>query len=187
MLGRLQHPRHLGQEGLTRRAQHLGLDRAREVEAAALEPVARVGGNRRGFAGDDRPVDIGAAPPDPHVDRHPVARQDGKGHAGTDLVEWQIASAAVRLDHGAAAGGEAREPGNGAAGALAHQRVEVAADEQEEQQRHRRVEEDVLAAADPSNRLRPSVRSTPSEIGTSMLSRPARKPATAEAKNGWPA
>ena len=57
-------------------------------------------------------------------------------------------SAAVRLDDGAAAGGETREPGDGAAGALTHQRVEVAADEQEEQQGYRRVEEDVLAAAD---------------------------------------
>ena len=37
-----------------------------------------------------------------------------------------------------------------------------------------------------SNRLSASVNSTPSEIGTSMFSRPARSAAAAEAKNGHP-
>ena len=79
MLGGLQHPRHLGEKGLARRAQHLGLDRAREVQASGLERVARAGGT-----GADSPVTIDrstSVPPrrNPHVDRHPVAGQDAQG------------------------------------------------------------------------------------------------------------
>ena len=53
MLGRLQHSRHLGEIRRARRAQHFGLDRAREVQAAGLEPVSRTGGDRSGLSGDD--------------------------------------------------------------------------------------------------------------------------------------
>ncbi len=145
-LGALQHPDHLGQERLPRRTHHHRVDRARQVQRAGFELVVAPDRHRRRLAGDQRAVDVGLAGPHPHVDRHPLARLDAQHHARLDRVERHVPGAPVAADDRGSLRPEPFEPGDRAARPVAHQAVEIAADEQEEQERHRRVVEGVLAS-----------------------------------------
>ena len=116
--------------------------RAGQVERAGLELVARADAHRRRLARDQRAVDVGLAPQDA---RHPPACARRRRRAA--IMPGSTASSGTyseppsgRMRIAPLAASRAR-PGHRAARAVAHQAVEIAADQQEEQQRHGGVEE----------------------------------------------
>ena len=123
------------------------------------------------------------------VDADPLAGRDQDLLPGLELLRPDAAGGRRPAAPGVTAAAFSASSRSAAERALpARALVEIAADQQEEQQRDGAVEIGVLGRRGWSRPgSSPGARITASEIGTSMLVRPARSARQAERKNGRPA
>jgi hypothetical protein len=188
LLGHLHQPHDVGQQRALADGQDLQAQRRLDVQRAGEDAVARADGGRQGLAGDEARVDLRRDEPAPPGRRRRCARPRRPGpscRAGPARRAGRPPSLAV--EHGDRGDAQRQQALGGRAGAAAGEAVEVAADQEEEEQGDRAVEVGVGPPRIVSDRLIAVARTTPTEIGTSMLARPARSAPSAERKKGRPA
>ncbi len=139
---------HFCQERILRGGRGTHCDRMGEVQHAGADVVARLCRLRCAFTRGHGVIDVGRAFKHDAIDGDALASGDGKGHAGLDFTEWEVVAIAIFSQNGCAAGGKACKSADCDAGAVAHDVIKCAADQEEEEQGDGRVEIGVRATMD---------------------------------------
>ena len=146
--GHFHQPHHLGERRILLTGLGADGEGAGKVERAGFEPCAGLGRDGHAFATDEATIQVGGAGKDDGIDGDALAGRQQDGHAGHDFAQRQIFGATVGLHDQRAARGQPGEALDRGAGALAHDMVQGAADQQEEDQRDGGVIIDLLAGMD---------------------------------------
>ena len=132
-------PRDIVEQGAAPRGRNANPEHAATVQRAGMDRRARLDRHARGFAGDEALVDGRGAVDHDAIHADPLAGPDEDKIAWQDRADRHLLQPSVhQLDH--RLGLQRGNMGRHRMGLAAHQRVEIAAGEQEEQQHHRAVE-----------------------------------------------
>jgi hypothetical protein len=138
--GGLHQPRDLGQRGILANRQNPHVERRLDIERTGMDALARPGGDRRAFAGQQRAVETAGARHDHAIGSQPFARRHAHDHARRQIGGRHPVEHARLAHHHRAGRGLTQQGIDPGAGAVAHHRVERAARQQEQQQHQGAVE-----------------------------------------------